>query len=108
MTKVTGSTIKWEWTKGDYAGGIYQNTFHENGKLTWKGLAGGEAGSSATEDKYSVAEVTDEIYMVSWHESIGDTVTLTLNFKENSIFGVISNNTDWTVVSGKILEVTSE
>ncbi|MGL9861254.1 hypothetical protein IGJ68_002140 [Enterococcus sp. DIV0564] len=106
MTKrVQGKTIKWEWTKGEYSGAIYQNTFHEDGKVTWKGIAGAEAGDSATEDKYSVEQVTDSVFMVSWLENIGDTVTITLNFENHTIFGVISNNKEWTVVSGKILEV---
>lgn len=106
--KILGSTIKWQWNEGDYAGGVYENTFHKDGRVTWRGLEGGEAGLTATEDLFSAEEVEDNIYMISWHESIGDTVTITINLTSNTIYGVISNNSDWTVVSGEVLEFNSD
>ena len=73
-----------------------------NGKIHWKGLEGAEKGQEATDKEYRVIKVSENVHTLSWLESIGWTVTVTLNLKENTAYGFISNDKEWHSLSGII------
>ena len=102
METIKGKTITWEWTKGAFKGGIYKNTFHKDGRVHWRGIAGAEAGKDGIEKEYSEMNVAENVFSISWLESIGYTVTVTLNFNNNTIYGIASNEKEWYPLSGVI------
>jgi hypothetical protein len=104
---IKGKTIVWHWTKGDYAGGIYKNTFNQNGTVAWQSLAGGEKGDSGIEKNYNIFNISDNIVWVSWYETSnekvkGTTVSVILNIKNKKAYGIISNGDGAVSLSGII------
>lgn len=106
MKKITnplvGKTIIWSWTEGAFAGDKYELTFFTDGRIHWKGLKGSEKGKEGTDKEYRIVEVNNDIHMLSWLEEVGYTVTATLNLKENTIFGFVSNEKEWYPLIGVI------
>lgn len=102
-----GKAARWSWHEGAYAGARYRITFNADGTLTWLGVAGGEAGDSATEKAYSAQEIAPNFYLVSWHETNGTTVSVTLDTVNNNIWGIVSDNDTWIQLAGEIEEIKS-
>lgn len=88
-----GKTITLEWTEGDNS--IYEVVLLDDTKVHWKALEGYEKGDEATEKEYSLKKVSENIYLLSWLEAVGYTITVTLNFNENTVVGIISNEKEW-------------
>ncbi len=105
MTDLKGKTITWQWTKGAFKGGKYQVVLLTNGKIHWKGLEGAEKGQEAIDKEYRVVKVSENVHTFSWLESGGWTVTVTLNLRENTAFGFVSNKNEWYPLSGIIAEI---
>ncbi len=103
-----GKKVCWHWLEGEYAGAKYENTFHTDGTITWLGIEGGEKGLTDTESAYQEFLITEDIYMLSWHESNGTTVTVTLNIKNNTIYGIVCDGESWVPLKGVIEEIGAE
>ncbi len=102
MTNLIGKTITWTWTEGAFKGGKYEVILHNDGKIHWKGLEGVEKDQEAMDKEYKVIKAGENIYTLSWLESIGWTVTVTLNIEENKAYGFVSNHKEWYPLSGVI------
>lgn len=63
-----GSVLTYEWTEGGFSGNVYEVTLLPEGKLSWRGVEGSEAGQSATEDQVTVREVAPGVTQVAWLE----------------------------------------
>ncbi len=100
-----GSTVSYEWTEGGFSGNVYEVTLLPEGKLTWRGLEGSEAGQSATEDQVVVREVAPGVTQVAWLESVGYTVNLIIVPGEGRVFGLVTNGTEFYPHAGKLREV---
>jgi phenolic acid decarboxylase len=99
-----GSRIVYEWTEGAFAGNVFQVDLLADGRLTWRVLEGHEPGSGATEDRVSVREIAPGIAQVSWLESVGYTITVTIVFAEDRAFGIVSNDKELYPHAGKLRE----
>ncbi|WP_298902593.1 phenolic acid decarboxylase [uncultured Psychroserpens sp.] len=97
-----GKTITWTWTKGTFKDGKYEISLLTNGHIHWKGLEGAEKGQEVIDKEYCVLEVNEDVCTLSWLESIGWTVTVTLNLKENRVYGFVSNDREWHPLIGVI------
>lgn len=93
-----GKTITLEWTKGDKA--IYEVVLLDETKVHWKAIEGYEKGQEATEKEYNLEKVSENIYLLSWLEAVGYTITVTLNFNDNTVVGIISNDKEWYPKTG--------
>ena len=102
MIDLKGKTITWTWAEGAFKGGKYQATLLTNGKIHWKGLEGAEKGQEAIDKEYSVVKVSEDVHVLSWLESVGWTVTVTINLKENTAFGFVSNKNEWYPLAGAV------
>lgn len=100
-----GSTFVYEWTEGAYSGNVYEVTLLPEGRLTWRGLEGGEAGVSATEDQVMVREIAAGVTQVAWLESAGYTVNLIIVPAESRVFGLATNETEFYPQTGNLREV---
>ncbi|MDC1162316.1 phenolic acid decarboxylase [Tenacibaculum sp.] len=104
---LVGKTIIWEWIEGAFKGGKYEVSLFNNGSIHWKGLEGAEKGQEATDKQYSIMQISNNVHTLSWLESIGWTVTVTINTKENTAFGFVSNNEQWYPLSGILESIPS-
>lgn len=102
-----GTVLKYIWNEGAFKGGEYRVDLLEDGKLRWEGLAGAEKGESAVEDSYYTTRLADDVYLLSWLEGIGYTVSLVIDVKANEVTGIASNNTEHYPLKGSLLELSS-
>lgn len=100
-----GKTVAWEWVDGPFAGNSFQNTFHEDGTITWRGIEGFQKGNSETEKEYKAFDVAEDVVMISWLEDSGWTVTVTVNFSTMTNSGVISNETKWFANAKGVVQI---
>lgn len=102
-----GTTLKYVWTEGAFKDGEYQVDLLEGGKLRWEGLAGAEKGDSAVEESYFTTKLADDVYLLSWLEGIGYTVSLMVDVKAKEVTGIASNNEEHYPLKGSLLELSS-
>ncbi len=94
-------SVTYTWNEGAFKGAQYKIDLKEK-SLRWEGLAGGEKGKSAKEDKVAYIELNKNLTMVTWLESVGYTVTVIVNTETMRVDGVASNNKEHYVLSGKV------
>ncbi|MDC1162317.1 phenolic acid decarboxylase [Tenacibaculum sp.] len=105
ITSLKGKTITWLWTEGAFKGGKYEVSLLNDGKLHWKGLEGGEKGKDGIEKAYKTMKVADNIFTVSWLETVGYTVTVTVNLNKKKTYGIVSNEKEWYPLKGNVLTI---
>lgn len=102
MNPIAGRTLRFIWTSGPTANQTHEHQFNEDGTMTWRVLDGSSKGKSGDEKEYGVVEVANSVYLVSYlSQHSGFTVTVALNFKEDSIAGYASNEKQWFPIAGR-------
>lgn len=81
---VRGKTLRLSWTDGPIRGTTDEHHFQDDGAVDW---------------------VTDQVCLVSYLSTTGDTLTVVLDFSEHSVTGVASNESHWEPVYGRFEEV---
>ena len=80
MTPISGKTLNYTYQNGE----SYRVSFSDTG-ATWAALTGSAAGSTGTES-YDCAEVTPNVFFVSWLEESGEVVSYVANLNDRTIF----------------------
>lgn len=102
MNALAGQTLRWIWTSGPTANQTHEHEFRRDGTMTWRILDGPAKGKSGDEKEYGVEEVANSVYLVSYlSQHSGFTVTVVLNFKEDSMVGFASNEKQWFPIAGR-------
>jgi hypothetical protein len=113
---IRGKTMRWTFTDGPTAGSTYEHTFGKSGTVKFKPVGGGagtakpaakgaakkKAAKPAKPDnpKYAAMRAADDAYAVSYLSGSGYTLTVVLNFKDNTMVGFASNDKQWFPVKG--------
>jgi hypothetical protein len=115
-----GQTMRWTFHEGPTAGSTYEHTFGKNGTVKFKPVGGGPdaarpAGKRASAKKkpakakkpsqpeapkYAAMRAADDVYAVSYLSGSGYTLTVVLNFKDNTMVGFASNDKQWFPLKG--------
>jgi len=104
--KITGKTVRLTWTSGPTKGSAHEHVFHHDGTVEWRALdkkdvGHSEAKASSTERaSYMARDITEQVVLVSYLSSAGYTLTVILNFRNQTMDGVASNEKTWTPVEG--------
>jgi hypothetical protein len=108
--EVRGRTMRWTWTEGPTKGATHEHVFHEDGTVEWRGVDASQEGAPSGEKnekkagpsaKYAAIRVTDEVCVVSYLATdSGYTLTVVLNFRDNSTVGFASGAKEWFPVQG--------
>jgi hypothetical protein len=95
---IHGSTIRWTF-EGAMAGKTFEHTFGEDGTITYRMLGGNDA--TATEAKHSeIAQLSDNVWAISYLGSAGYTLTVVLDFDTNSLVSFASNEKELSQQKG--------
>ena len=113
---VRGKTMRWTFTDGPTAGSTYEHTFSKTGTVRFKPVGGGpdaakpapkaaakkKAAKPAKPEspKYAAMRAADDAYAVSYLSGSGYTLTVVLNFEDNTMVGFASNDKQWFPVKG--------
>ena len=102
--EIRGKTFRLKWTEGPTKGQTHELVFREDGNVTWDAADSAPKGDSSNEKEraeYAALKVADQVCLVSFMGSSGYTLTVVLNFSNNSIVGFASGAKEWYPVKGK-------
>ena len=100
--RIRGKKIRFTWTDGPTKGDTHEHAFHEDGSVEYHKVAKEPLKGKPTREKqYAAVKITDDVYVVSYLGSSGYTLTVVLNFRDNSIVGFASGAKEWFPVKGK-------
>ncbi len=100
-----GHTFEWHWEQGAFKGAAYRVSFQHDGQLQWQGIEGGVSGKHDTEKQFQSTAISTDVQMISWLEKSGYTVTIILNFSDDTCQGTVSNSSEWYPLSGKFKQI---
>jgi hypothetical protein len=99
---IRGKTVRLTWTEGPTRGATHEHVFHQDGTVEWHDAGGAGKGAAAKErPPYAAVEVADGVYAVSYLAASGYTLTVVLNFRDQSVVGFASSAKDWHPVRGR-------
>ena len=104
--EVRGKTMQFAWTEGPTKGKTHEHTFHQDGTVEWRDAnpsPSSEAAKPGTKKErveYGAVKVSDDVSLVSYLADSGYTLTVALNFDDNSIVGFASGAKEWYPVRG--------
>ena len=110
--QINGKTIRLSWADGPTKGTTQEHVFHKDGTVEWHSIEkdgktkstteGGDAKAAKKPDKppYVAIKITDDICVVSYLAQSGYTLTVVLNFLDNSTAAIASNEKDWLPAHG--------
>ncbi len=104
--QIAGKTVHLKWTEGPTKGATHVHVFHEDGTVEWR-VADGDHDSAPSHSAakvdcppYLAKDITEQVVLVSYLSASGYTLTVTLNFRNQTTAGVASNEKTWAPVAG--------
>ena len=110
--QVSGKTIRLSWADGPTKGTTQEHIFHKDGKVEWHSIETGDKAKPAAESsgskeaktpekpQYAAEKISDNVCMVSYLSKSGYTLTVVLNFSDDSTVAIASNEKDWLPAHG--------
>ena len=103
---IHGSTIRWTF-EGAMSGKTFEHTFGADGAITYK-MLGGESDEASPAKHSEIAQVSDDVWAISYLGSAGYTLTVVLNFETNKLVSFASNEKELSQQHGTFEVVGSE
>ncbi len=98
-----GKTIQHTWTEGAFAGGSFKNTYHSDNSVSLECVAGVMKGTKAEQKNYSARVISKDLWLMSWLEESGYSVSIVFDFANKKVTGTISKPAgEFYPVSGTI------
>jgi hypothetical protein len=98
---IRGKTVRLIWTEGPTRGMTHEHVFHQDGTVEWHDAgSAGNGGAAKERPPYAAVQVADGVYAVSYLAPSGYTLTVVLNFRDQSVVGFASSSKDWHPVRG--------
>jgi hypothetical protein len=97
-----GKTIRWTYVDGPMKGMSFEHHFSNDGTVSWK-EAGSDAKPSADSTApYELAQIKDDLYVISYLSGSGNTLTTVVDEKTGKIVSFASNEKELLVLHGDI------
>jgi hypothetical protein len=111
--EVRGKTIRFAWMDGPTKGKTYEHVFHDDGTVEWRDADASKTAASTETPKvdgtakkarveYAAVKIADDVYLVSYKSNEGYTLTVALDFNDNSITGFASGAKEWYEIHGTL------
>jgi len=98
-----GKTIQHTWTEGAFAGGSFKNQYRSDNSASLECVAGGYKGTKVELKTYSARNIGNNLWLMSWLEESGYSVSIVFDFTNKKVTGTISKpNAEIYPVSGTI------
>jgi len=95
---IHGATIRWTF-EGAMAGKTFEHTFGKDGTITYRMLGGNsEAPTEATHSE--IAQVSEDVWAISYLGSAGYTLTVVLDFDTHTLISFASNEKELSQQTG--------
>jgi len=97
---ILGETIRWTFSDGPLEGRSFEHTFHEDGTVEYRTVAGETKGKLSRAKDTEVAQVGEDVYAVSYLAPSGHTLSVVLDFRTGQLVAFASNEKELTVQRG--------
>jgi phenolic acid decarboxylase len=97
---ILGEVIRWTFSDGPLEGRSFEHTFHEDGTVEFRTVAGDTKGKLSRAKNSEVARVGDDVYAVSYLGPSGHTLSVVLDFRTSQLVAFASNEKELTVQRG--------
>jgi hypothetical protein len=110
--KISGRTIRLNWTEGPTKGQAHDHLFHDNGTVEWHAAdatkkpsnqdtaSEGKPRKAAEKVPYAATQVSKDVAVFSYKSGADFTLTAVLNFVDYGVTGFASGGKDWFPVAG--------
>ena len=99
--RISGHEIDFTWTDGPTQGETHRHRFEPDGSVRyWQLKDGTPKGDGTREPRYGAVKVSEDVVMVSYLGASGYTLTVVLDFRDNTVAGFASGAKDWFPVKG--------
>ena len=110
---VRGKTIRFTWMDGPTSGKTHEHVFHDDGTVEWRDANAPKAPAAERDAsagrpakkarvEYAAVRIADDVWLVSYQSTEGYTLTVALDFADNSIVGFASGAKEWHHVQGAL------
>lgn len=105
--QVRGRSLSFVWTDGPAKDSTHIHVFHDDGTVQWHSV---ESNETSERPAYMAVRMDEDLCLVSYLSQSGYTLTVVLDFIEESLTGVASNDKRWYPVRGhfQVLATASE
>ena len=100
---IRGRIIRFRWREGPTRGSTHDHTFHEDGTVEWRDAdrpGSAEPAKAPERPAYAAVKVGEQVYLVSYLDESGYTLTVALNFGDQQLVGFASSAKEWYPVRG--------
>ena len=97
---IIGEAIRWTFSEGPLEGRTFEHTFHDDGTVEFRTVAGDKKGKLTRARDSEVAQVGDDVYAVSYLGPSGHTLSVVLDFRTGKLVAFASNENELTVQRG--------
>src|SRR5262245_44767573 len=97
---IIGEAIRWTFSDGPLEGRTFEHTFHHDGTVEFRTVAGDKKGKLTRAKDSEVAQVGDDVYAVSYLGPSGHTLSVVLDFRTGQLVAFASNEKELTMQRG--------
>ncbi len=98
-----GKTIQHSWTEGAFKGSSFKNSYQSDNSARLECVAGAMIGVKAEQKNLSIRAIGKKLWLVSWLEESGYSVSIVFDFANKKVTGTISKPAgEFYPVSGTI------
>jgi len=101
LTSLRGKTVRWTFEDGPLEGKTFEHSFADDGTVNWCSVSGGSCGQPHIEKQASTVALTDDVALLSYRSSQGNTLTVALNFNDMKLVAYGSNGEMWSEQRGR-------
>jgi len=104
--RIRGKTIRWMWTEGPTKGKTHEHVFDDD-TVTWRAIDDSQNSHPSKPTKYAAFKINDDVWVVSYLADSGYTLTVVMNYADDSIVGFASGAKEWYPVKGRFQVLNS-
>ncbi|HUR62481.1 MAG TPA: hypothetical protein VM286_08990 [Candidatus Thermoplasmatota archaeon] len=95
-----GLTIQWTFDDGPTRGTTFEHTFNADGSVDFSMVKDGKPGKKTHVGECATVQAGKGVFLVSYLAEGGYTLTVALDFDDDTVVGFASNESDWSQQSG--------
>lgn len=88
---ITGHSLRFKFADGPMAGKAFDHIFRRNGQVTFHEVDGDPNAKPGSTDQYEVASLGQDVHVLSYLTSHGNTLTVVLDYKTLKLVAFASN-----------------
>lgn len=107
-SRLAGRTFRFTWTAGPKNAVTHEHVFHTDGSVSYAPIESDRPPQYTTAKQYGAFEVADDVFLVSYLDGSGYSLSVAMNFKEHKLQGFAATNTQWYPVQGRFEELSKK